>query len=40
MEKVIVAPIMAESAGECAKLIRKLRWIGLEDEAHSGCKTR
>jgi len=34
MEKVIEsAPIMAEAADECAKLIRKLRWIGLEDEA-------
>ena len=27
------APVMTESAGECAKLIRKLRWIGLDDEA-------
>jgi hypothetical protein len=34
MEKVIdFAPVVAESAAECAKLIRKLRWMGLEDEA-------
>jgi hypothetical protein len=26
-------PVMAERSGEWAKLIRKLRWIGLEDEA-------
>jgi len=34
MEKVIdFAPIMAEQSGEWTKLIRKLRWIGLEAEA-------
>jgi len=27
------APITAEPSTEWAKLIRKLRWVGLEDEA-------
>jgi len=27
------AAVTRESSGECAKLIRKLRWIGLEAEA-------
>ena len=27
------AAIKRQPSGECAKLIRKLRWIGLEDEA-------
>ena len=34
MEKAMDSPpVMAEPSGEWAKLIRKLRWIGLEDEA-------
>ena len=28
-------PLAQRSPGEWAKLIRKLRWIGLEDEARS-----
>jgi hypothetical protein len=27
------AAVIKQPSGECAKLIRKLRWIGLEDEA-------
>ena len=30
-----IRPPVQSSPGEWAKLIRKLRWIGLEDEAHS-----
>ena len=34
MHKVMNSPPMtAKPCGEWAKLIRKLRWIGLEDEA-------
>jgi len=34
MEKIMdFAPMTGEQPGEWAKLIRKLRWIGLEDEA-------
>lgn len=34
MEKAMdAALIVAEAPGEWAKLIRKLRWIGLQDEA-------
>jgi hypothetical protein len=35
MEQAVLdrVTITRESSGECAKLIRKLRWIGLEAEA-------
>jgi len=35
LQETHIRPAMQSSPGEWAKLIRKLRWIGLEDEARS-----
>ncbi len=35
LQQTPIRPPMQSSPGEWAKLIRKLRWIGLEDEARS-----
>jgi hypothetical protein len=35
LQETCARPAAQSSPGEWAKLIRKLRWIGLEDEARS-----
>ncbi len=35
LPETLVRPAAQSSPGEWAKLIRKLRWIGLQDEARS-----
>jgi hypothetical protein len=33
--KQVLSPTTQRSSADCTKLIRKLRWIGLDDDAHN-----